>query len=242
MKSLQIRDDAAQVLYHPLEKIYTQLVAQEIIVIVTRSKIELIDKKQVLAPLQLSFCDHKTHCITQACTKQPLLKAINISQDQKASIVDLTAGFGRDSLMLSTLDKPLLSIEKSPITAAILKVLVAQYQTIHPCNWQVITDCSLSWLKTQNKHFSHCYLDPFFNKRKSALPKNSMQWLHKLGGDDSTNHTETLFTTAYQYTTVRVVVKRDKNAYYLNQMKPNQGSIYQKTSRFDCYKPPQPST
>ena len=229
-------------LHNALQKIKSKLIQVNITISVTEKTVELTDKNQILAPLNLSFCDHKTQSLlVQINSQQPLIKAMHICQTHSASIVDLTAGFGRDSLILSTLNKPLISIEKNPITATVLRILVAQYQTINPCNWQVISGCSLFWLQQQSSNFSHFYLDPFFHKRKNALPKNDMQWLQKLGQiqttDDNDKNVKDLFTTAYCHATTRIVVKRPKNAAYLHNKKPNQGSIYQKTSRFDCYKP-----
>ena len=66
----------------------------------------------------------------------------------------------------------------------------------------------ISWLKNQpNNKFSHCILDPFFDKKHTALPKNDMQWLIKLNVNSDTTNENTLLNVALQKATHRVVVK-----------------------------------
>ena len=199
--------------------------------------LELQDTSDQLAPLTLSFVNAP---VPSQNTKQPLHKAMGTkSQNPKASaIADLTAGFGQDSLTLSRLSCPLISIESNPITAAILKTLVHQYQQHHPStNWQVIHSCSTTWLNTIHPHITHYYLDPFFHKKKAALPKNPMQWLHRLAPLTPASDENLILKRALKQPCQRIVAKRDQHAPFIGHHKPNQGYIEQKTSRFDIYKP-----
>lgn len=205
--------------------------------VIHQDSIELHDTSQALAPLTLSFVNAPTP--TKNC-KQPLLKAINIKPKSQTpvTIADLTSGFGQDSLTLSRLGYPLFSIESNPITAAILQTLVQQYQNQNPqVNWKVIHTCSTTWLQKKHDLITHYYIDPFFHKKKTALPKNPMQWLHRLACFTPPSDEAQLLGLALQQPCQRIIVKRDRNAPPIDNHKPNQGHIEQKTSRFDCYKP-----
>ena len=212
---------------------------------VDENQVQIIDINGALSPLKLSFVDPKTETFLRKINnQQPLIKACNISNNSTKAIkiIDLTAGMGQDSLILSTLNQPLISIERNKLSAAILQTLVYQYLEKKPHDWTVIQDCSLNWLSQKTKSSaSHIYLDPFFNKRKSALPKNTMQWTQKFGKEDPKTDDNALFRLALAHAKERVIVKRDKKACFIGGKKPNQGSIIQKTSRFDCYKPPSQS-
>lgn len=242
MSNLLISNNVSDLISTPLKKNESLLHQTSINAHITTSSVTLTKSDQSLAPLTLSFTDRKTQKRLQTVNKsQPIIKAFNIIKPRKHNLllIDLTAGFGLDSLILSTLGLPLISIEKNPITAAILTTLVHQYKEIQAdLNWQVFNSCSIDWLNQQNKPCAtHIYLDPFFQKKKTALPKNTMQWLQDLDTILMPSNEKKLFTAAYQYASERVIVKRDKHADFITQQKPNQGCIIQKTSRFDCYKP-----
>lgn len=239
MSNIHVNHDTPQEIKRPLEEISAHLKNCNIQIHITAENISLNDQNSNIEPLTLSFTSQKSLHLINSQQKQPLLKAINIKKNstKKTTIVDLTAGFGKDSLILSTLKHPLISVEKNPITAAVLKTLVAQYKQINPqCQWEVICACSIKWLEQQKDGLTHLYLDPFFAKKTTALPKKDMQWLHHLNTHEQPGNENELFITAYNKSQERVIVKRDKKAKFITDKKPNQGSIMQKTSRFDCYK------
>lgn len=239
MSSIHVSPDCPKEILCWVENIDSELQQRQIQVTITIDTVTLLDQNQQLPPLTLSFTSPKHTQYIQNPQHQPLIKAMHCKQaNPEDYIIDLTAGFGKDSLLLSTLRQPLISIEKNRITATILQILVCQYQLKNPhCQWQVICSCAVDWL-TQSHTIcaTHLYLDPFFAKKTSALPKKDMQWLHHLNQSNTPHHEESLFLLACQKTADRVIVKRDKKADFINQKKPNQGSIMQKTSRFDCYK------
>ena len=240
MKAIHFSNDVPTHIKHFLNSYDAIFWSANIEVHIDTSQVHIIDRNNILSPLKLSFVDTKTETILRKINnQQPLIKACNIKNinETPVKILDLTAGMGQDSLILSTLNQPLISVERNPLTAAILQTLVYQYLEKKPCNWRVIQDCSLHWLSQKNKpSASHIYFDPFFNKRKSALPKNTMQWTQKFGQQDPETDDNALFALALAHAEERVIVKRDRKACFIAGKKPNQGSIFQKTSRFDCYK------
>lgn len=203
--------------------------------------IRLTSTKNDISPLVLDLTASKQKRMLTQGPKPPLIRALAIKKDDTNNLItDTTAGFGQDSLCIASHGHPIMSIEKNPLTAAILRVLVAQFKARNGnCQWQVVNECSISWLKNQpNNKLSHCILDPFFDKKHTALPKNDMQWLIKLNVNSDTTNENTLLNVALQKATHRVVVKRDRRAKPIGLKKPI-GSIQLKTTRLDIYQKPQ---
>lgn len=200
--------------------------------------IDITDPSDTLAPLKLSFTDATAAYLQKTLTaKQPLLRAIGKIHLPPATIIDCTAGFGQDSFILTSAGHHLVSIEQNPVVYLLLATSIKLYKQQHPdCTWQAVHANSCSWLQQNRKKVDAIYLDPFFEKNTSALPKNRIQWLQKLA-DTTDNHDARLLNQALLADCGRVVVKRDLKAPFLNNIKPNSGSIQQKSSRFDCYYP-----
>lgn len=242
MHSINYSADTPTAYIERIAQVAQHFADADIHVNISPSKVQLSKAHANIPPISLSFVDAKPQKqLNNISHAQPLFKAFHfkgIKDNSTIKIIDLTAGLGQDSLMLATRGYPIISIEVNPMTAAILDILVKQYQSQHDVNWQVIQACSQSWLSQQSKPCAtHLYLDPFFYKKKSALPKITMQWIHELSLQAPIQPETPLFQAAMTHASYRVIVKRDQHADFINQHKPNQGSFIQKTSRFDCYKP-----
>ena len=212
---------------------------QAIHIHVHNTSVRIVSEALDLNPLTLSLVKTWKNQYRNRCSKPPIIRALNIKDNEaRVQVADLTAGFGQDSLCIAAHGHPLVSIEQNQLIASILKILVQQCQ-MHAFqhHWQVIHACSVEWLNQTKDHITHAVMDPFFHKKNSALPKNDMQWLKKLNANTSLKNDTLLFEAALEKVRSRLVVKRDRKAHPIAQKKPNQGSIIQKTTRFDCYKP-----
>ena len=237
--TLSYEPNIAKEISKPLIDIQQRLARHHLRVHVTQTTVKLEDKQNTIGPITLSFVDswqQKHQSWTK--NKQPLLRSLNIKRETNVHVADLTAGFGQDSLIIASRGITLTSIEKNPITAAILKTLVLQFKkNVTSCQWQVVNACSQEWLSEQQPNtMTHLIMDPFFEKKTNALPKKSMQWLQLLDQHCEASSETDLFTLAMQQTDCRIIVKRDRKARPIANAKPNQGCIMQKTTRFDCYK------
>ena len=221
--------------------IFEDLRKQKVHLHITDTGVQLTCLEHAISPLSMSLIDRKKHLNAQQNSRQPLIRALGLSRklstEPTIRIVDLTAGFGIDSLCLALHGYSVVSIEKNPITATVLNILVHQYKSMTTTNWEVINACSHTWLNNAQIPISHAMMDPFFQKRHHALPKNDMQWLIKLNQDIETPpiDEETLFLKAKKIVTERIVVKRDRRAQPIDNQKPNAGSIQLKTTRLDIY-------
>ena len=169
-----------------------------------------------------------------------IAKACGIKKDFLPTIVDATAGFGKDSLLLASLGCTVTLLERSPLVAAMLADgwQRAQYEpylrsilprmTIHHGD----AKAHLLALPVDQRP-DVVYLDPMFPDRgNSAKVKKDMQAFHvAVGADDDA---DALLAPALFAAKKRVVVKRPRHADHLAGQKPS--LIYEgESSRFDVY-------
>jgi len=183
-----------------------------------------------------SFLDPKLIARTQQ-KNQALIKACNNKKREILSVVDLTAGWGRDSLILATHGQAVTMIEQNRLIYHCLHYLlsVAQHDSTDARyqNLQAVNQNSLEYLNADNYSMVDClYLDPMFPAHKStALPSKDLQILQMLTDNLDI---ERLFEVALSRARHRVVVKRPLHAPTLSERKPD--IVYkEKTIRFDVY-------
>jgi 16S rRNA (guanine1516-N2)-methyltransferase len=175
---------------------------------------------------------------------QALAKAIGLKHGANPSVVDATAGLGRDAYILASLGAQVTMIERSPILAALLadglQRLAAEAELAGAANipLQLVHANAIDWLQQQAKEAAHnrpevVYLDPMYPHRsKSALVKKEMRALRALVGDDE--DAGLLLQAARQCALKRVVVKRPKGAPLIDGTKPS-GNVQSKNTRYDIY-------
>jgi 16S rRNA (guanine1516-N2)-methyltransferase len=190
-------------------------------------------------PLRIDFLSDKLlYRITQASLRKELLaRAIGVHPRENPTIVDATAGLGRDSFILAALGYNVTLLERSPTLHNLLSDALLRAKT-HPDiapiidRMHLIQADAIEWLPTQPP-FNVIYLDPMFPERKkSASVKKEMIFLQNLIGKDTDSLP--LFELAITCATHRVVVKRPRLAANISQNKPN-FSLIGKSSRFDIY-------
>jgi 16S rRNA (guanine1516-N2)-methyltransferase len=174
--------------------------------------------------------------------KEPLARAIGLHKKEALSVIDATAGFGREGMLLALLGCSVFMIEQSHIMAALLQdgLIRARADAVFPTlikHWvECIEGNAQEWIpKLVAMHsIDVIYLDPMFPSRtKTAAVKKEMQFLHAIVGTQS-NDDEALFTVALNAAVERVVVKRPVHAPPLAGKKPNY-VIDAGQMRFDVY-------
>jgi 16S rRNA (guanine1516-N2)-methyltransferase len=189
-----------------------------------------------LPDLTLNFCDTQHQFLAQSLSKkQPIWRALQWKKPQTPYLFDTTAGFGQDSFIFAHLGAKVVSIERDPLIAALLGYAVEMLKKTKPqLDWEVHLGDAKTWLHNTTLTPTHIYLDPFFHKKNSAKPKNTMQWLQFIT-QEKQPCPEELFKQACGMPCSHIIVKRAKEAPFLLNQKPDRGSILQKASRFDCY-------
>lgn len=190
-------------------------------------------------PIIVDFLDTKSlHRLRTSRSSDPLLRAIGLKQNQKLTVIDATAGFGVDALLMAYAGAEVLMLEREPIMAELLAQGLIKAQTEGEL---VSVTKRLTLLKTDAKEYLSnlnqaeypdvIYLDPMFIHKKSALPNKNMQFLQNLVNDHDADE---LLNLALTRATKRVVIKRSIHAPYLGDIKPNM-SIKTKLLRFDVF-------
>lgn len=170
----------------------------------------------------------------QALAKEALIKACGIKGDYRPTIVDVTAGLGRDAFILASAKCRVILCEAHPVIAALLQDGLKRLLSKKALDMQLLIGDARVLLPSIPEAFDIVYLDPMFPPRnKTALVKKDMQILQHLTHDLPYDN-ENLFQVALQYAKKRVVVKRPDYAAPLTKEKVS-FSIHTKHHRFDVY-------
>ncbi len=175
---------------------------------------------------------------------QPLARAIGLKRGATPTVIDATAGLGRDAFVLACLGCTVHLLERSPIIAALLRdgleraVLDAVIGALVAERMQLQVADAQRYLRQldPDQHPDVVYLDPMYpHRRKSALVGKEMRLLRQLVGDDE--DASELLAAALCCARQRVVVKRPRLAPNLEGPPPTL-AITAPNTRFDVYLSP----
>lgn len=173
---------------------------------------------------------------------QLVARACGLAKGVTPSIIDATAGLGRDAFVLASLGAEVLLIERVAAIAALLDDGLRRAR-----------EDSDTQEAAAHMHLAHgdssrelgaivaaagvapevIHLDPMFPHRdKSALVKKEMRLFRELAGDD--DDAPRLLEAALDVASHRVVVKRPRKAPPIAGPEPRH-RLEEKTSRYDIY-------
>jgi 16S rRNA (guanine1516-N2)-methyltransferase len=179
---------------------------------------------------------------------QPVAKAVGLKgSGSTPTIVDATAGLGRDAFVLASLGCAVTLVERSPIAAALLadaleRAAVAPETADIAARMQLVHADGRQWLLALEgeQRPDVVYVDPMFpDTGKSAAAKKEMQAFQAVIGDDLDS--EDLLQAARSAAKKRVVVKRPRLGAPIAGA-ARSGEIVGKSTRFDLYAPSRPAT
>lgn len=171
---------------------------------------------------------------------QAIAKAIGIKPGVMLTVVDATAGLGRDAFVLAALGCEVRLIERSPVVAALLRDGLTR-ATVDPVAgpvvarmWLLEGDAATRLaLLTEADRPDVVYVDPMHPERKkSALTKKEMRLFRALVGEDA--DASSLLAAALAAARKRVVVKRPRLAERIPGPAPSL-SLEGRSTRFDVY-------
>ena len=188
-------------------------------------------------PIGVDFCGGANRHRLQGGAEL-IVRAVRGRAREPLTVVDATAGLGRDSFILASRGFEVTLLERSPVIAALLAdglrraaaaddetvAAIAARMTLHGGD-------AADWL---GEHAADVvYLDPRFpDLGQSALAKKEMQLFQQLAldrGDEAA-----LLQSARRAARLRVVVKRPRKAPPLAQQPPSY-ALEGKAVRFDVY-------
>lgn len=235
------RISAAKALADKLGLAFSTLNPQQIQLVLTLHHIE-IRAPELGNPILIDFEEGKNAHRRQfgGGRGQPLAKAIGLKKGANPSVIDATAGFGRDAFVLANLGCKITLIERNQLIVTLLDDAL-QRASDNSNIAEVITRMALinhdatTYLNSLDPALfpDVIYMDPMYPSReKSALVKKDMRLLHQLAGPDADS--EQLLATARATALKRVVVKRPKSAPFVGNQKPTT-SLESKNTRYDVY-------
>jgi 16S rRNA (guanine1516-N2)-methyltransferase len=176
---------------------------------------------------------------------QDIAKAIGLNKYSNPTIVDATAGLGRESFVLASLGCNVIMLERNHTVFALL---ADGFKRAQQCDDEVLQDIiqrmtllntsAQDWLSTliPPSYPDVIYLDPMFPERqKSALVQKEMRFFHSVVGNDDDD--ADLVTLARSKVLKRVVVKRPQKAPLLGNIQPAFVIGEKAAIRFDVYLP-----
>lgn len=208
-----------------------------------------LKKRNTKTLFHLNFLSGQLRYRSQQATRRNelLARAIGGKPHQALSILDATAGFGRDSYILATLGFSVTLLERAPLIHLLLADAIANAMktpTIAPIlsRLTLINADAIDWLHhhqhRQHKQIDVIYLDPMFPKREksAAVKKESLilQDLLSADGPDDDNTDGSLLQAAIACANKRVVIKRPRLSENIANQKPN-FFLKGNSCRFDVY-------
>lgn len=171
---------------------------------------------------------------------EAVAKAVGIKGDYLPTVIDATAGLGRDAFVLAAIGCKVQLIERNPVVSALLEDgLKRAYQDpeigeFMQSRMVLLPFHTISEYATANEApVDVVYFDPMFpHKQKSALVKKEMRVFQHLVGADLDS--DDFFQPAKQVARKRMVVKRPDYAPFIAEQKPD-FSQTTKNHRFDVY-------
>jgi len=171
---------------------------------------------------------------------QMIAKAVGIKGGVRPSVLDATAGLGKDSFVLATLGCNVCMTERSPVVHALLADGLARavhddevYDIAERMSLQNENAVEFIEQLADDQRPQVIYLDPMFpHTEKTALVKKEMRVFRDVVGDDQ--DASLLLEAALGKAIARVVVKRPRKAPTINERKPSY-QLEGKSSRYDIY-------
>jgi len=184
------------------------------------------DKHHVFVDFNSKQLKFRSHAHLNA---ELVIKAVLGKKKQPTTIMDCTAGFGKDSYLMSLTGSKIIAYENNPLMYALLKDGLNRAEikniSLHKAD-------ALREVKTTDCEV--IYIDPMYPAtKKSAKNNKQMMFLQTFVGHQS-EMTEELFDQAKQSNAKKIVIKRPVKAAFVLDKKPT-SQIIGKAARFDVY-------
>ena len=193
--------------------------------------------------ITVDFLGGKSRHRRQSGGGELLLKALGVTTNSTISVLDATAGLGRDAFVIASHGATVTLLEQCSIVFLLLDRAITTGKAIGSDVEQQVLNRMHLLSNNSIDYFSYhsadvVYLDPMFPvRKKSALVKKEMRILQKLLPhiDDNETQAKALFEAGYNAAIYRVVVKRPLKAPLLSDKKKPAFQLKGKSVRFDVY-------
>ncbi|MFA5676847.1 MAG: class I SAM-dependent methyltransferase [Pseudomonas sp.] len=171
---------------------------------------------------------------------QMVARAVGLRGALRPTVLDATAGLGRDAFVLAALGCEVTLIERQPVIAALLADGLARAQQAGgevseiAARMRLLHGDAIELMQLWSDPVPQViHLDPMFpHRQKSALVKKEMRLFRPLAGDDL--DAPQLLDAALQLASHRVAVKRPRKAPAIDGPAPS-AELAGQSSRYDIY-------
>ena len=234
----------------------SQIATQPILLLDEKDKLSWLSEGLSVAP---EWDKLQRRVVSAGRKSELLLQAAKLTADSQ--VIDATAGFGHDSLILASTGAQVIMLEQQPLMALLLLVEQLRMSTLP--NWQklmsrlqIINTDALTYFARFNNYLGAdneqaidvIYLDPMFPEDsyqdsktgKGAKVGKHMQALHQLAHPPTLDEEQQLLQSAQAVVSQngqkqgRVIVKRPQFAPLLADQQPSE-SWNNEAVRFDGY-------
>lgn len=234
----------------------SQIATQPILLLDEKDKLSWLSEGLSVAP---EWDKLQRRVVSAGRKSELLLQAAKLTADSE--VIDATAGFGHDSLILASTGAQVIMLEQQPLMALLLLVEQLRMSTLP--NWQklmsrlqIINTDALTYFARFNNYLGAdneqaidvIYLDPMFPEDsyqdsktgKGAKVGKHMQALHQLAHPPTLDEEQQLLQSAQAVVSQngqkqgRVIVKRPQFAPLLAHQQPSE-SWNNEAVRFDGY-------
>lgn len=200
--------------------------------------------KEKFNPIYFDFIKYWKHHQRQkySLRQEPLAKALGLKKNTTVTVWDLTAGTGKDAILILYWGARVLSFERSPVVAALLQDSIRLAQTAQELSLPRALKERFVFLPIDPRDGfpqeitppEAIYLDPMYapklKKRKAVSRKEMRIFLEVVGNDPDSKD---LFQWAARKGAKRVVVKRPLKG---EDLFPNPTITFKgKSTRYDVY-------
>jgi len=198
----------------------------------------LLDGKPDILKFDLAEGEVALRASKVSKSNETVAKAIGCKSHYRPTVLDATAGMGRDALVMAMLGCKVIMQERNFAIYKLLENALNRLKGRSDFKPEIIERISLHQQNSidsfqKDQHVEVIYLDPMFpGRKKSALVRKEMRLFKLVAGEDI--DADRLLLNSLNSGAKRVVVKRPKGAPQLAGRKPSH-EILAKKFRYDVY-------
>ena len=214
-----------------LNNYYDKVITKNLSINLSKDSIELINanyKKAV--SISVDFLDKEINSKIKSRLSGKKDIFSKLFPIKNSTLLDCTAGYGRDSYVLRSMGFNVTMIENSPVMSLLLNDALKKLKLL---NFNMYHGNSYDYLNHSEKYYDYIYIDFMFNKlKKNSLSSKNDETLKLISFQE--NDKNNLIRLAIKKSNNRVVVKEPKNS-LSNILKPEY-TIKTKLLSFNIYK------
>ena len=214
-----------------LDNYYDKVITENLSINFNKDRIELINASYKEAvSISIDFLDEAINnkIKSRLSGKKDIFS--KLFPIKNSTLLDCTAGYGRDSYVLRSMGFNITMIENSPIMSLLLNDALKKLKL---SNFKMYHGNSYDYLNHSEKYYDYIYIDFMFDKlKKNSLSSKNDETLKLISFQE--NNKNNLIRLAIKKANSRVVVKEPK--YSLSNILKPEYTIKTKLLNFNIYK------